>query len=192
MTRPHYTEYHCAACNTWQTQESAFGRWIRNNRELDSRQGIGALDQDYWIHRFKSYGQRDFQLLMGIEIKTKGAELSPSQRDTLHILNQFMRNRKRTPTKSLQYQPGSVVEVYSIINRRMVEAKFYGIHVLRFSGLGPDDSEWIEWDGKVIDASQLTKLIRFDLDPDTLRPLDLRNHHSRHRNQERLYEDVPE
>jgi len=51
------------------------------------------------------------------------------------------------------------------------------MHVLRFSGLGPDDSKFIEWDDKDINADTLTDLLRFDLDPDTLKPIDLRNHH---------------
>jgi hypothetical protein len=36
----------------------------------------------------------------------------------------------------------------------------------------------MRWDEKPITQEQLTKLLRFDLDPDTLRPLDLRNHHA--------------
>jgi len=33
------------------------------------------------------------------------------------------------------------------------------------------------WDKRQIDEEQLTKILRFDLDPDTLRPLELRVHH---------------
>lgn len=184
MTRPFNGHYHCSNCKTWQTQETAFGRWIRNNGELDSSLGYCVTDLDMTIsefktiHQFRSRYSRDFQLIMDIEIKTMGADLSQSQRDTLHIRNQLMRNRRQTPTKGLVFQAGIAPDVFSVINGRKVKVRCYGIHVLRFSGLGPDDSQWMLWDGKEITSDTLTKLLRFDLDPDTLKPIDLRNHHS--------------
>ena len=43
----------------------------------------------------------------------------------------------------------------------------------------PGPPEGTHEDGKDIDAEILTKIIGFDLDPDTLRPIDLRNHHQK-------------
>jgi hypothetical protein len=179
MTKPFNAQYHCPNCKTWTTQETMFGRWIRNNPELDSRAGYCVSDQDYWIHRFKSYQGRDFQLLMLVEIKTQGMAMTPAQKDTLHVVNQLMRNRRQTPTKELVHQAGSsVVDVHSTMAGKRVKVRAYGMHVLTFSGLGPDDSDWITWDTRhTIDAGTLTAILRFDLDPDTLKPLDLRNHH---------------
>jgi len=183
-TRSFNAHYHCPNCKTWQTQETAFGRWIRNNSRLDSKNGYCVTDLDMsisenkTIHQFKSGYSRDFQLMMSIEVKTMGADLSPSQRDTLQIFNQLIRNRRQTPTKRLQFQAGNAPEVFSVINGRRVKVRHYGVHLLRFSGLGPDDSEHILWDMKEIDADTLTKILSFELDPDTLKPIDLRNHHS--------------
>ena len=196
MTRPFTMHSHCPICRTWQTQETAFGRWIRNNSELDSRKGYCVTDLDMTIsefktvHQFKSGYRRDFQLIMDIEVKTMGSDLSESQRDTLHIRNQLMRNRRQTPTKGLLYQAGNTSEVFSVIQGRKIIVRCYGVHLLRFSGLGPDDSEWMLWDTKPITSDTLTEILRFDLDPDTLKPIDLRNHHAVHsRAQGALYKD---
>lgn len=159
--------------------ETLFGRWIRNHQSLDSQSGYCVTDQDYWIHRYKIYKDREFQLLMLVEIKTMGSPLSDAQRDTLHMANQLMRNRRQTPTKGLRYQAGNgPLRVRSAMRGGDVWLRAYGMHVLTFSGLGPDDSTEIIWDGKVIGVEQLVAILRFDLDPDTLGPLDLRSHHA--------------
>jgi hypothetical protein len=178
MTRPFNAQFHCPNCKTFVSAETSFGRWIRNNNELESRNGYCVTDQDYWIHKFKNYGSRKFQCIVGVEIKTMGADVSDSQRDILMLINQLMRNRKITPTSGAPWQSGNgITTVKSIIAKSDVFVKAFGIHTLRFSGLGPDDSEWIMWDKKEIDVDILTKILRFDLDPDSLYPLDLRSHH---------------
>ena len=184
MTRQFNAQYHCSNCKTWQTQETMFGRWIRNNRDLDSAKGYCVTDQDYWIHRFMVDRSRAFQCIMMVEIKTMGAELSKAQSDTLWIIDQIMRNRKTTPTKSeVRLQAGSgPVKVRSAMAKTDVFLKAFGVHVLTFSGLGPDDSEWIRWDSKNVDTQTLTSILRFDLDPDTLKKIDFRNHHRTHQN----------
>ena len=184
MTRQFNAQFHCANCKTWQTQETMFGRWIRNNKELDSSRGYCVTDQDYWIHRFKTEGSRGFQCIMLVEIKTMNAELSKAQSDTLWIVDQLMRNRRNTPTKKttiLQAGNGPA-RVRSVMAGTDVTLKAFGVHVLTFSGLGPDDSDEIKWDSKQIDTDILTKILRFDLDPDTLMPIDFRNHHRTHEN----------
>ena len=187
MTRQFNAQFHCPNCKTWQTQETSFGRWIRNNPDLDSAKGYCVIDQDYKIHQYKTHGNREFQCMMEVEIKTMGADLSPAQSDTLWISDQLLRNRRDTPTKSERQkrrQSGAgVSSVYSQMQHRYVRIRHYGVHVLTFSGLGPDDSEWIRWDKTMIDEATLTKILRLDLDPDTLKPLDLRNHHKTHENQ---------
>ena len=179
MTRPFNAQFHCNNCKTWQTQETAFGRWIRNNSKLDSRAGYVVTDQDYWIHRYRTEHGREFQLLMAVEIKTMGAELTKVQTDTLHIVNQMLRNRRQTPTKERRWQAGSApLKVRSEFLGREVTLKALGMHVLTFSGLGPDDSDWIKWNRHNIDADTLTEILAFTRDPDFPdRLLDLRNHH---------------
>jgi len=179
MTKPFNARFHCPNCNTWQSQESLFSRWIRDNPDLESRDGYSVSDQDYWIHKYKTDNRgRNLQLMMMVEIKTLGGQLSEAQRDTLHLANQVMRNRRQTPTKELKHQAGSApLMAHSYLAGRTVQVRLFGIHVLRFSGLGPDDSAWMMWDRTQIDEDELTKILRFDLDPDTLRPLELRVHH---------------
>jgi hypothetical protein len=178
MTRSFNQQFHCANCKTWQTAETLFGRWIRSNPDLDSRHGYSVTDQDYWIHRFKTFRGREFQLLMLVEIKTMGAELTDAQKDTLYTVNQVMRNRRQTPTKDLRHQAGSgPLQIRSAMLGRDVVMRAFGMHVLTFSGLGPDDSTWIRWDKALVTTEQLTSILRFDLDPDSLTPLDLRSHH---------------
>jgi hypothetical protein len=179
MTKPFNQRFHCPNCNTWQSQETMFSRWIRNNPQLDSRDGYSVSDQDFWVHKYKTDKRgRNFQMIMGVEIKTLGAQVSDPQSDTLYIVNQIMRNRRGTPTKPLMHQAGTApLKAHSFLARREVQVRSFGIYVLRFSGLGPDDSEWIMWDNKYITEEQLTKLLRFDLDPDSFRPTDLRSHH---------------
>lgn len=180
MTRPCITQIHCPNCRARISFETSFGRWIRDNKDLESKSGFCLVDQDYLVHKFKTEFGREFQLIMMIEIKTMGAKLTDAQRDTIHCFNQLLRNRKRTPTKDLEWQVEEAVvrTAYSYMLKRHTNLKSFGIHVLTFSHLGPDDSEWIKWDRRLIDIDTLTKLLRFDLDPDTLKPIDLRNHHS--------------
>lgn len=185
MTRPFNQNSHCPNCQTWSTAETIFGRWIRNNPRLASVDGTCVLDSDYWVHRFKTYNpqngrpSRDIQCIMLVEVKTNGCDLNPAQRDTLHIINQIIRNRRSTPTKDAIHQAGtSVVKAKSLISKVPVSAWCYGAHLLQFSGLGPDDSEEIRWDkNKVITKEQLTSLLNFDLNPDTLQEMDFRIHH---------------
>lgn len=179
MTRQHNSQFYCPNCRTFHTSETPFGRWIRENPQLDSGLGYSVTDQDYWVHKFKTHEQgREFQLIMGIEIKLRGADLSPAQRDSYYIVDQIMRNRRDTPTKKSRRQAGSgPMFVWSTIAGKEVYLRAYGMHVLTFSGLGPYDSEVILWDKKPVTLEVLTSIIAFDLDPDTLKPIDLRSHH---------------
>jgi hypothetical protein len=48
----------------------------------------------------------------------------------------------------------------------------YGAHMLRYSGVSPDQSEWIMWDDRPVDLATVDGLLTFKLDPDTLKPLE--------------------
>lgn len=176
MTKPHSQQIYCPNCHIWITHETSFGRWIRNNELLDSVLGFAVTDQDYFIHQFKRHGDREIQCLMQIEIKQFGKLLSESQQETLHIQNQLLRNRKN---KSLNWQSGfRLQKVWSTKHKKNISVRHFGIHVLTFSQLGPDDSKTIRWDQKRdITLDVLTSILRFDLDPDSLRRMDLRLHH---------------
>lgn len=184
MTRQHFQKFHCPRCGAHATLETAFSRWLRENPLLDSANGLCIVDEDYFVHRFKTYEGRTFQLMMSVEVKTAGAELSAAQRDTLHAVNQVTRNRRQTPTKERKWQAGTApMKVWSSMANRVVNLRHFGIHVLRFSGHGPDDSETITWDRREIDTETLTRIIGLEVDPDTLGPIEeiLRNHHNKQR-----------
>lgn len=183
MTRRHDQTLHCPNCGNEMTTETSFGRWVRNNPELDSTgKGLSVMDTDYVFHRFRTELGRSFQCFMMVEVKTRGGKLSEAQADTAWVLDQLTRNRRQTPTATHRKQAGNgVTKVYSKFNAKDIILKAFGLHVLTFEKLGPDDSQWIKWDGKQITPNHLTKLLCFDLDPDTLLPMDWRSHHPKRR-----------
>lgn len=183
MTRQYDQEMHCRLCGNVMTTETSFGRWVRNNPLLDSNgKGLSVMDTDYVFHRFRTELGRSFQCFMIVEVKTRGGKLSEAQTDTAWILDQLTRNRRQTPTATPRKQAGNgVTKVYSRFNAKDIILKAFGLHVLTFEKLGPDDSKWIKWDNKQITSDQLTQLLAFDLDPDTLRPMDWRSHHPKRR-----------
>lgn len=179
MTSSFRQKIQCTNCGIQITAETSFSRWIRERADLDSNGfGISVMDMDYIVHRYRTELGRKFQCIMVVEVKTHNAKMSDAQRDTAHVINQIMRNRKQTPTKNVQWQAGNgPLTVYSIYTKSKVVLRAFGVHVVTFEKLGPDDSQWIKWDGKEISADQLAALLRFDLDPDTLNPMDWRRHH---------------
>jgi len=185
MTKKFYQSTHCPRCGHEHTIETDFGRWLRNCEELKSEYGHVFYDVDlspalHLAHTYKTkkYG-KELQFLMFVEVKTFGAEPEPAQRDSLIIIDQIMRNRKKTINKKknfIQVYP-TINKVWSTRSHKWVRARLFGFHLLQFSDAGPEDSDKILWDRKKISIDQLVKLLKFELDPDSLRPLDLRIHH---------------
>lgn len=167
------------------TQESPFKAWIRNEPGLDSvRHGLAVMDCDQLVHRYMSYGVREFQCVMWIEVKAFNARPTQSQRDTLFLLDQIFRNRRATPTSPISrrqaYDLQLPSKVWSLIAKREISLRAYGAHLLTMNADRPDTSEELKWDKTRIDYEMLLQLLRFELDPDTLAPHDLRSHHRQH------------
>ena len=187
-TRQHNTQSQCPNCKSLITIEDPFGVWLRANPGLDSYEhGITITDVDYTVHKYKTYRDskrqsREIQCLFEIEVKTFNAEPTPSQRDTLHLKNQLLRNEALTPTKDAhnKYQVGiELRKVRSMMLKRDIRIWVRGVHLLQFSGAGPFDSEEIKWHGRPITLDQLTKIINCDLDPDDpSKKWDMRSHHN--------------
>lgn len=149
--------------------------------DLRSEDGIVCCDMDYLVHRYKTAADgRDVQCIMFVEVKTRGAGLTDSQRDTLVLLDQYLNNRRETPTKknSKRVLNEARTKAFSVVSRKYVMVRAFGGYLLQFQHTGPDDG-WIKWGPKRIEITpdQLAAIIRFDLDPDTLAPMDLRRHH---------------
>lgn len=179
MTKEYRRTMHCPECGNVMTTQPEFARWVNENPNLDSiRKGLFVMDADWWFHRYKTELGREFQCLMMVEIKTNGAEPDKYQRDTLWAIDQLLRNRRQTPTNKVRLQAGrGLVKTFSGVIQKPVTMKAFGVHLLRFDGKGPMSSQRITWDNKEIMLEQLEKLLVFDLDPDTLRPMDWRLHH---------------
>ncbi len=174
-TRQFNQQFHCSNCGCMTTAETSFGRWIRNNDQLDSAKGIVVYDIDYIVHRCKTEYGRDKQLMMFVEVKTRCSQVMDSQRDTLYMASQLTQNRKmnealrndRTKWNSaiLKGWSSGITQVYSSFTEKYVDVLHFGFFQLQFSGLGPDDSDSIMWNRKPIDADTLTKILAFDIDP---------------------------
>lgn len=184
MTRSMNARLECPTCRCQMSMESHFERWMRECKLLDSRQsGIVRYDLDLLLHKYMiaedSRGARDIQAMMFVEVKTYGAEPTQAQADTLHLLNQVLRNRRKNMhTAQIRKQAANhapLCTAFSLASRKQVALKLLGGHLLQFSDNGPEDSEWIRWDKKYdIDKSTLVDLLTFKKDPDTLLKLDIR------------------
>jgi hypothetical protein len=197
VTKAYNRRVFCPHCRKSHPEESAFNQWVRGHPALDSRTyGIVRFDCDQLIHRYKivgdGMGERVIQCVMFIEVKTHGAEPDAAQLDTLGLLSQVIRNRKKNVHADKvgrhlgNHTPPAVA--YSSILGKKVALRMFGGHLLQFEKNDPQDSAWIKWDRKGIDAGQLVGLLRFELDPNwkggELRPID---HRRRYRSVRSLY-----
>jgi len=189
MTRKFNDTVHCPHCGEWHTVETAFERWMRNNPALDSKSaGIVRFDCDVLLHKYMTLidkrGSREIQAAMFIEVKTNWADVSPAQRDSLSMMSQVFRNRRKNmhSDRSGRHAEDHAVlcTVYSHIRGDYVRLRLFGGHLLQFERNAPGDGGQIAWDYQRIDEATLEKLLRFELDPDTnpLKPFDLRRRSS--------------
>lgn len=186
MTRQFNVQIYCHNCGCSISAETSFGRWIRNNPAMPS---VGAsncycvIDQDYWVRQYITNGDKTYQMIMFVEVKTRSAEVTRSQRDFLHVVNQLMSNRQDTPTKKEPFFTSKKTrKVWSSYLNKVVSLRAYGAFVLTFENVGPKDSSWMKWNKRVIDENQLTSLLSFKIDPVTFEEIDLRSHHRTIRN----------
>lgn len=164
-------------------QESPFSAWVRSHPELDSRGNkLSITDSDMWVHRFSerngkkrqaSNDVRDLvESIMMIEIKTHLKDVPFAQKDTLSVIDAFIRSNTivngRRRHSSL------------IVNGRRRTARVFGIYLLVMSGDRPDNSEIIRWNNSCnISEQYLIQLLRFERDPDAPhKELDTRLHHT--------------
>lgn len=175
----------CQVCGAQVSAEYPFDAWVREHPELDSiKDGIVITDGDKWVHRYaiRTGGRIDkaVQYLMSVEVKAFERDLTDSQRDTLHMINQLLRTtpwkEQRLDGRLISHHAQNVRVVHSTLNGRTVQLLCYGVHKLRLSHGTPDNSEWMTWDDKKITTDQLVGLLRFDLNPDSLRVLEHRHH----------------
>lgn len=173
----------CKSCGSANVAEDDISQWVRNNPRLCSHQGFVFMDKDLVCHRYKTASARSLQCIMFVEFKAYGRDLSDVQRDTMLLLDQLIRTTKTTPTKRGRMNAGTATcRAYSHMAKRAVGVRAYGYHLVRMSGRTPDTSEWVMWDKTLVTVDVLEQILRFDLDPDTLRPIDFRVHHKKSAN----------
>lgn len=179
MTAPFRRVAVCHRCGVTIPLEDEVSSWIRRHPDLRSGDGFTFMDKDLICHRFKTTHGRSFQCVMFVEFKSRGRQLDDTQRDTMHIVNQMFRSDCTTPTKRAKKHLKQVPSlVFAAKSETWIKAKAFGYHLVRMDGSTPDDSSQILWDKTEVTVRELLGLLRFDLHPDTLKPMDWRLHHS--------------
>jgi len=177
----------CPQCGLALNTEQPIKAWIRKHHDLDSRNACLCIgDCDLWVQKYGTRAStrpgvdRSVMYLMLVEIKTHGRDLDKPQRDLLHIVNQLLRTNpwreQRDAGRFVVGHKQNVRIVYSVMAGVRTPIHCYGVHKLTLSGSTPGDSSSITWDDRPIDRVQLVKLLRYDLSPDSLRPLEHRSH----------------
>jgi hypothetical protein len=180
MTKLFNVNYTCQHCGKQTSCESGFGRWMRNHPALDSVNGIVMTDLDFVVLRYKTYFDgRDFQLMMIVEVKEHGKDPDPAQVDVLSFLRQLAETKHKTIYGTPTVE---TLKLYSKKNGHKINFRFYGVHLLQFEKTSPNDSAWIKWDRKIIDANTLVGILAMERRPDDPQKWMieyLRNHHKK-------------
>lgn len=179
----------CPNCGVPVSTEQPIKSWIRSHRELDSQQHCLCIgDSDLWVQRYAtrtwhSGVDRSVMYLMLVEIKTHARDLNPPQRELLMLVNELLRTKPwkehRDHGRFTGRHSQNVRLVHAYLSGRKIPIYCYGVHKLQISGATPPTSERITWDNKDVEAAQLARILRYDLDPDTLRPIEHRSHKRR-------------
>lgn len=144
------------------------------------------MDTDMWVHKFGerigrvSGWDRSVQYLMKIEVKTHGAMVGTAQMDTINAVDNLLRTKPwkehRVSGRLVPGHPQNTRKVFSRMAGQDVRIICHGVHILRMSAETPGSSEWLKWDEREISVSELERIMRYELDPDSLRVLEHREH----------------
>lgn len=175
-------------------EPTPFHAWVRGHPDLDSiRQCLCIGDSDLWVQRYGERNtrlgiKRDVQYLMLVEVKVHGRDMDAPQRDLLAIVNDLLRTNawkeQRANGQFISGHAQNARTVYSYIAGKRVRVYCYGVHKLRMSAATPELSEWMTWsDGggieRYVTQDELLRLLRFETNPDSLRPMEHREHKRR-------------
>ena len=157
------------------SRDKPFSDWLRKNPELDSiQQSLDVTDIDFVFHKYRTHtdriGTREVKLMLEVEVKTWGKELSPNQAETLFFRHQLLNKYRNLRSKK---GPRAVWHL--------------GQYVLILSGgERPDSCDTIGWGlfnhtgnltFTLISEKKLVKILRFDIYPDNFKEITLRRHH---------------
>jgi hypothetical protein len=101
---------------------------------------------------------------------TRSQMLTEVHNALIKDIRKIQRTRHRRHIGIREMRPGS--------RNAMRYVRWYGAHVLQYSGLCPACSDKIRWDQKEISKEQLILILNFDLNPrDPRKSIDTRRHH---------------
>lgn len=163
-------------------KDFAFLEWLRKNEMLDStRERLSVTDLDIIVHQYPSREsrnpkeRRDNMIVLETKSHATGPVDAPfAQVDTLRVFHLLLESKRQSPVRPVRIKvpaPGGGKETRSVV--------FWGVHILAMSGDRPDNSGPMWWDKKPepIDQETLQAILRFEVDPFTLGPIDYRDHH---------------
>jgi len=128
------TDLVCPTCGTASPSGTNFSNWIRA-QPID----MSVQDLDFIIHDYKK------NVIFTLEEKCFGSKSNKAQLDTHYIIYQMLRKANGMRVKTMRGE------------RRVV---YRGHHIVSFEKTSPDDSEWINIDGKRYDTQRLLNLLR--------------------------------
>lgn len=165
-------------------EPQAINLWLREKipnlyaLENKANQQISVTDSDLWIMHDTSRAtarrtDRDMRLYMRVEIKTRTKQVEAWQSQMDNDIDLLARTDWPTArTEGGQFQKGQRYFRQVLDPKDNALIRFYGTHVWQLEKDTPDNSEWMAWDAKPINVSQLVSLFAFDIHPDTLTEMD--------------------
>ena len=150
-------------------EDTPFGRWVRQQKELDSLScGLSLTDVDMIFQKYRSYvdgiGDRTVKLMMQVEVKTFEGKPNRSQTSNLFLTHQLLRR---------------MCKLYDTFDGKSKELKdiwHFGYFVLSLEKDEPSDDTKMWWGifndrgelqyRRCTTTNSLRRLLCFELRPD--------------------------